>query len=89
MGVLANGVPLLCVPAASPSQLRNTEAVVRAHAGRALPRSEATAERIRSEVRSLLDDPSYGRAAAGISEEMKNMPPVSDAVIAIERLVSS
>jgi UDP:flavonoid glycosyltransferase YjiC (YdhE family) len=88
MGALANGVPLLCVPAASPSQLRNTDAVVRAHAGRSLPRDEATPHRIRSDVRSLLDEPSYRRAAGYIAEEMRNMPPLSDVVTTMEKLVN-
>ena len=65
MGALANGVPVLCVPAASLSQVRNSEAVVRAQAGRSLsrcPTQHLSASVARSARFSRTR--SYGRAGA-------------------------
>ncbi len=88
LGALASGVPLLCVPAASPSQLRNTEAVLRSGAGRSLDRQAVTAARLRSDVAHLLADGPYRDAARAVKAEIEAMPPVGHGVWLIEQLVA-
>ena len=88
IGALAHGVPVLCVPAAaSPSQRRNADAVVRAGAGRSIERVEATAAGIRAAVSALLEDSSYANVAGRLADEIAQMPPVAEGVTLLERLV--
>ena len=88
IGALAHGVPVLCVPAAaSPSQRRNADAVVRAGAGRSIERVEATAAGIRAAVSALLEDSSYANVAGRLADEIAQMPSVADGVTLLERLV--
>jgi UDP:flavonoid glycosyltransferase YjiC (YdhE family) len=90
LGALSGGVPLLIVPGGvSPSQFRNGQAVAAAGAGRALKRSDATAEQLRSELHRLLEEDSYRCAAQQIGAEIAAMPSPGQAVNAIERLVET
>jgi MGT family glycosyltransferase len=86
MGALAAGVPLLIVPAIARSQTRNAQAVVRCGAGRTVARNEVDRVLVRSEVRHLLDDPSYRRVARTIADEIAAMPEPADLVPALEAL---
>jgi hypothetical protein len=86
LGALAFGAPLLCVPAASPSQQRNTEAVVRSGAGRSLDRGEVTADRLRTEVAYLMTDRGHVTAAKAIAAEIAEMPSIEHGVSLLEKL---
>jgi UDP:flavonoid glycosyltransferase YjiC (YdhE family) len=88
MGALAAGVPLLIVPAIAASQTRNAQAVVRCGAGRTVARNEIDRGVVRSEVRHLLDDPSYRQVARTIAEEIAAMPAPGDLVPVLEALSS-
>ena len=88
LGALAFGAPLLCVPAASPSQQRNTDAVVRSGAGRLLARSEVTPARLRTEVVHLMTEQSYGVVARAIAAEITDMPSIEDGVVLLEELAN-
>jgi Transmembrane secretion effector len=72
--------------AASPSQQRNADAVVRAGAGRSIERTEATAARIRAQVSALVEDVSYSNMAHRLADEIAQMPPVTDGVSPKPRL---
>jgi UDP:flavonoid glycosyltransferase YjiC (YdhE family) len=90
LGALSAGVPLLIVPGLmAPSQSRNAQAVRAAGAGRTLKRSDATTERLRAELRLLLDDPSYRTVACRVANEIAAMPSPAQAVALIEELVAS
>ena len=75
LGALAAGVPLAFVPlfVDGPS---NAERVAKAGAG-------IVATDLGADVRRLLDDPSYRRAAGDIAAEIRALPPVDDAVAVI------
>jgi UDP:flavonoid glycosyltransferase YjiC (YdhE family) len=89
LGALAFGSPLLCVPAASPSQQRNTEAVVRSGAGRSLDRGEVTPYRLRTEVVHLMTERSHVDAAKAIAAEIAAMPSVEHGVLCLEELADA
>jgi UDP:flavonoid glycosyltransferase YjiC (YdhE family) len=72
MRALAHGVPLLVLPMHRIlDQPMIGKAVAAAGAGRVLPKT-ASAEEIRSAVRSLLQDPSYRRAAAAAGARLRS-----------------
>jgi len=86
LGALAAGVPLLIVPAIAASQTRNAKAVVRCGAGRTVARNEIDRALIRSEIRHLLEDPSYRQVARTIADEIAAMPEPADLVPVLEEL---
>ena len=88
LGSLAAAVPILVVPGPAPSQTRNAQAVLRARCGRTLDREALTAEAARREIRTLLDDDSYRRAATQVATEIVNMPRPDVAIGLIDRLVA-
>jgi UDP:flavonoid glycosyltransferase YjiC (YdhE family) len=72
MRALAHGVPLLILPMHRIlDQLMIGKAIAAAGAGRVLPKT-ASAEEIRSAVRSILQDPSYRRAAATAGARLRS-----------------
>jgi UDP:flavonoid glycosyltransferase YjiC (YdhE family) len=86
LGALAHGVPLLVVPQGA-DQWSNAERVVAAGAGRTLLREEFSVAAVRDGVDALLTEPSYRACAEKIGEEIRVMPPVADAVVALEQLL--
>lgn len=86
LGALAHGLPLLVVPQGA-DQYANADAVVAAGAGRRLGRDETTIAAIRDSVRTLLDDPSYRRAAGRAQAEIGAMPTAEQAITGIEALL--
>jgi UDP:flavonoid glycosyltransferase YjiC (YdhE family) len=86
LGALAAGVPLVIVPNSSPSQLRNAQAVAVSGSGRALDRTDATVERLGSELRTVLQDRSYQTAARRVAGEIATMPTPEEVVGLIESL---
>jgi len=89
LGALAAGVPVLSVPsAASPSQVRNAEAVAARGAGRVVARIDVSAARLRAEIQAMLEDPSYRANAQRIASEIRAMPTPQSVVALVERLAS-
>jgi UDP:flavonoid glycosyltransferase YjiC (YdhE family) len=88
LGALAAGVPVIAVgDFRSPSQVRNGQAVADRGAGRALARADVTPQRLRDEIRAVLDEPSYRRVAQQIATEIAEMPTPNDAADLVARLV--
>jgi UDP:flavonoid glycosyltransferase YjiC (YdhE family) len=77
LSALAAGVPQAFVPlfVDGPS---NAARVAEAGAG-------IVADDLAADVRALLDDPRYGRAAAAIADEIRALPPMQTAVEVIQR----
>lgn len=88
LGALAHGVPLLVVPQGA-DQWGNAAHVVGAGAGRRLLRDELTTTAVHEAVMALLHDPAYRRAASNIRSEIAAMPTATDAVVALEALLST
>jgi MGT family glycosyltransferase len=86
LGALASGAPLLFLPQGA-DQYANAERVVAAGAGRQLLRDELSTDAVRTEVRALLRDASYRRAAERIQSEIHAMPAARHAVARIEALL--
>jgi MGT family glycosyltransferase len=87
LGPLAFGLPLLVLPQGA-DQYSNADLVVAAGAGRRLLRDELTPENVRRDVRLLLDEPAYRRAAQAIQTEIAAMPDASSAVDAMDVLLA-
>ena len=99
LGALAHGVPLVVLPLFALDQWFNAEAVAHAGAGIALDAerrtrlpiampSAETLEGLRPAVERLLTDPGPRAAAHRIADEMRALPPVDDAVPALEDLAA-
>jgi len=73
LAALAHGLPQLCLPQAA-DQFGNATACVHAGAGRDLQPGMVTIDKVRDEMAQLLADPSFGKAAETIGEEMSHMP---------------
>ncbi len=85
MRALAHGVPLLIMPMHRVvDQPMVGKAVAAAGAGRVLPKN-ASVEKIRSAVRSLLQDPSYRHAAAAIGARLRSC---NGAIVAADEIES-
>ena len=67
---LRSGKPVLVVPHAH-DQFDNGNRVARLGCGRVLPRPRYNAQTATHELRRLLDDPNYGRAAMKVSETVR------------------
>jgi UDP:flavonoid glycosyltransferase YjiC (YdhE family) len=92
MGAIASGLPLVVVPLFG-DQPDNALRVEAAGAGVVLwPDPERAAEAIRTSIdpaalgaaiTTVLEDPSYGRVAAGLAAEMAAQPPTDEALAAV------
>ena len=87
MGALAAGVPQVVMPIFTSDQLANAEHVAAVGAGIAVPMGPGSAAPAADAVRRLLADPSYAGAAGVLAAEIAALPPASDAVAVLERLV--
>jgi UDP:flavonoid glycosyltransferase YjiC (YdhE family) len=89
MRALAHGVPLLILPMHRLlDQLMIGKAIAAAGAGRVLPKT-ASAEAIRSAARSLLQDPSYRRAAAAAGARLRSRNGAIAAADELEGLLNA
>jgi UDP:flavonoid glycosyltransferase YjiC (YdhE family) len=89
MRALAHGIPLLILPMHRIlDQPMIGRAVAAAGAGRVLPKT-ASAEEIRSAVRSLLQDPSYRRAAGATGARLRCCNGASAAADELEGLLKA
>jgi len=86
LAALNAGVPLLMLPRGAPSQQTNADVCVRAGVARLLLDEDITAEAIRQEVRTLLNEPGYRERAQHIRNEIGGMPGPEDRVTLLERL---
>ena len=87
MGALAAGVPQVVMPIFTSDQLSNAQHVAAVGAGLAVPLGPGSVAVAADDVRRLLADPSYAAGARAVAAEIADLPPASDAVAVLERLV--
>ncbi|HEY6761688.1 MAG TPA: glycosyltransferase, partial [Baekduia sp.] len=84
VAALAAGVPMVVLPMAA-DQPFNARIVADAGAGVAVEGGPAAGPpRLGEAVREVLDDPRYASAARALADEIGGLPPITDAVEAIE-----
>jgi MGT family glycosyltransferase len=88
MGALVAGVPLVCVPLGS-DQAFNAQLCVDQGFGVALEDEDATPERIRNAVRTVIAEPSYSASVAAFRQEMAGQPGLPAVVRRLEKLVAT
>jgi UDP:flavonoid glycosyltransferase YjiC (YdhE family) len=92
LGALAAGMPLVVMPLFA-DQPQNARRVAEVGAGVAVEPNrddlDATVSPLRQAIRTVLDDPSYGRAARALADELRAQPPVDDALPLFERFARS
>jgi UDP:flavonoid glycosyltransferase YjiC (YdhE family) len=82
---MAAGVPLAVVPFFA-DQPQNAERIAELGAGIALPRGLAAIPAIPGAITALLQDPTYRRRASLVAADVAELPPVDDAVGALEEI---
>jgi hypothetical protein len=87
MGALAAGVPQVVMPIFTSDQLSNARHVAAVGAGLAVAMGPGSVSRAADDVRRLLADPSYAEGARAVATEIADLPPASEAVSVLERLV--
>ncbi len=87
MGALAAGLPQVVMPIFTSDQLANAQHVAAVGAGIAVRMGPGSSAVAADEVRRLLADPAYAAAARDVAAEIAALPPASEAVAALERLV--
>jgi EryCIII-like glycosyltransferase len=87
MGALADGVPQVVMPVFSSDQLSNALHVAAVGAGIAVEMGPGSVVRAAESLPRLLADPSYAAGARAVADEIADLPPASDAVAVLERLV--
>jgi UDP:flavonoid glycosyltransferase YjiC (YdhE family) len=85
LAALAHGLPLLVLPQGA-NQFWNAERCASLGAGVALHPSDLSPERVRHQVRRLVDEPSYRQRAGQIRDEIQRMPNPADVVPLLEGL---
>jgi UDP:flavonoid glycosyltransferase YjiC (YdhE family) len=85
--ILGHGLPLLLLPQGA-NQFHNAAACAAAGVGRQLLPDEVSAEAVRREVRTLLEEPSFRERAGRVQEEIAAMPGPEHAVALLERLAA-
>lgn len=83
--VLGHGLPLLMIPQGG-NEFQNAAACVAVGAGRRLLRSQIDSEAVRTELRALLDQPSYRASAERIAREIHLMPGPEEGVRLLDQL---
>jgi UDP:flavonoid glycosyltransferase YjiC (YdhE family) len=83
---MAAGVPLAVVPFFA-DQPANAERIAELGAGLALPRGAAAIPELADAIGALLHDRTYGRRAGLVAADIAELPPVDDAVAALEDFV--
>lgn len=89
MTAVVAGVPQVVLPLFSADQRINAEHVAAAGAGLLVDGGPAGTESLPEAVARLLADPSYRDAAGALAEQMAALPPVTEAVPALEAIASS
>ena len=89
LGAIAAGLPLVVVPLFA-DQPQNARRVAEVGAGVAVEPNrddlDATVAPLRAAIHSVLSEPSYGRRARSLADELRAEAPVDDAVSTLERL---
>ena len=85
LSILAEGLPMIVVPQGA-NQFHNAAALENAGVARSLLPGAVTAESVRTELRTLLDDPGYRRRATGLAAEIEAMPGPPAGVALVERV---
>lgn len=88
LAALSRGIPMLLLPQGA-DQFNNADRCVAAGAGRRLLPAELGTGAVRAEMRALLGDPGYGRAAGAIAEEIGAMPSPDEVAAVLERLATA
>ena len=86
LSALMAGVPLLLLPAGSPSQLRMTEACVRRGVGLRADDNGASAAILRAAIDEVMGDHRFADAARAVASEIAAMPPPEQVVPLLEDL---
>lgn len=79
------GVPMVVVPIAS-DQHYTADRAEQLGIGRTVRPHERTPERIREQVRAVLEDPTHRERARALAAEMANLPPLDHAPDLLDRL---
>lgn len=87
LGALAHGLPLVVLPLGA-DQPENGERCVATGVGLALDPETATPAEVRDAVTTVLAEPAYRRAAAGLAAEVARFAGPDEAVRDLERLVA-
>ena len=88
LGALAAGLPQVCLPRGA-DQFANADRVQSIGAGVRLLPDEVTPESLRAAVSSVLDDPTYAKAAVGMKAEIAAMPSAAEVLDDLVDLASS
>jgi UDP:flavonoid glycosyltransferase YjiC (YdhE family)/LPS sulfotransferase NodH len=87
LGALCAGVPVVCVPLGSDQDF-NAAICEREGFGLAIDREEATVERLRNAVHTVLEDPSFADKTKSFRSALDDAPSLDEAVQGIERAVA-
>ena len=85
---LSLGIPLVAIPIGG-DQPYCAERIEALGLGRRVGPEERDPATIRAAVREVSDDPHYRAAVQGFAEEMRSLPPISDAVGLLEELATN
>jgi UDP:flavonoid glycosyltransferase YjiC (YdhE family) len=85
---LSLGIPLVAIPIGG-DQPYCAERIEALGLGRRVGPEERDPATIRAAVREVSDDPHYRAAVQGFAEEMRSLPPISDAVGLLEQLATN
>jgi UDP:flavonoid glycosyltransferase YjiC (YdhE family) len=88
LAAIQQGIPMIVVPFGADQPI-NARSVQRLGLGHVIDEEDLTADRLRSAVRSLLDDPSWRGNVRRLRDQAAALPPISDAVRIVERAPSS
>ncbi|MDP9073811.1 MAG: glycosyltransferase [Actinomycetota bacterium] len=87
LDILGHGLPVLVLPQGA-NQFHNAEACVTSGVGRALMPDQVTADAVRRELSTVLEEPSYRARAQAIRREFASMPGPATGVELVERLAA-
>jgi UDP:flavonoid glycosyltransferase YjiC (YdhE family) len=88
VAALSHGLPTLCLPIGG-DQTYTAFRVESCGAGLRLDSRTATSEAVGRAVHDLLTDPLYTQNARRLQREIESMPPLADAITALEKLAAT
>ena len=88
LAAIEHGIPLVIVPFGADQPI-NARSVERLGLGQIIRPDELTADSMRHAVRSVLDDPGYRRRVEQVRDKAAALPPATEAVAQIARIVAS
>jgi UDP:flavonoid glycosyltransferase YjiC (YdhE family) len=84
LGALAHRLPQLAIPQGADNFV-NARLLESAGAGLLVPPGEVTAERVRGDVRAILDDARYRASASRVGDEIAGMPSPPQVAASLRR----